>query len=254
MSNRSEQTRSEQIRGVSGATARGSEVLLFVGTGSFGADLRVEHLEKYSIVGGSVSARSMPALPENKKLEAMEEPVVVVLGLSEHADEHVGRIRVTWPHAAIIVAAPETKLADVYPLLVRGAIDFLPLSATPDEVLAKCSLRLGAYRSRGLERSRTLGRLTINLMQRTVTNGNDTASLTPIEVKIVTTLADSLGGVVPRNDMKQRCWGDTAITDNALNRKIYEVRRTLRKLSEDINIRTIYGMGFELSVRGDSAS
>jgi DNA-binding winged helix-turn-helix (wHTH) protein len=44
------------------------------------------------------------------------------------------------------------------------------------------------------------------------------------------------------------------ITDNALNRKIYEVRRTLRKLSEDVNIRTIYGLGFELSVRGDQAA
>jgi DNA-binding winged helix-turn-helix (wHTH) protein len=87
-------------------------------------------------------------------------------------------------------------------------------------------------------------------MQRTVTNGRETAYLTPIEVKIVRTLADNLGRVVERNAMKQLCWGDAEITDNALNRKIYEVRRTLRRLSESVNIRTIYGLGFELRVRG----
>ena len=242
----------EQTRGVSGATVRESEVILFVGTDGLGADLGSDQWERYSIAGSSITVRSLPALPDDKKLEAMESPIVVVLGLSEDSDQHIARMRVIWSHAAIIVAAAESRLAEVYPLLARGAVDYLPLTATTAEVLSKCSLRVGAFRSRVLERSRSLGRLTINLMQRTVSNGSDTASLTPIEIKIVTTLADSLGGVVPRNDMKQLCWGDVAITDNALNRKIYEVRRTLRKLSEDINIRTIYGMGFELSVRGDS--
>ena len=177
-------------------------------------------------------------------------PVVVVLGLVDHADDAVRSIRQAWPQTSIIIAGDEERLDEVYPLMALGATDYISLKASNDELQANCLLRIGAHSHRIKESSRSFGRLTINLMQRTVTNGRETAYLTPIEVKIVRTLADNLGKVVERNAMKQLCWGDAEITDNALNRKIYEVRRTLRRLSESVNIRTIYGLGFELRVRG----
>ena len=244
--------RDSQLNRISGATSVDREAVLFVGVGPFGADVRLDPFERFGLVSAIVDVKSRAALPSEREMGDMASPVVVVLGLSDQAQEFVARIRNIWSHSAIIIAGAENRLGEVYPLLAAGAQDFVALSASPEEIQAKCMLRIGAYRSRVNESSRTLGRLTINLMQRTVTNGSETASLTPIEIKIVTTLADSLGGVVQRNEMKHLCWGDAAITDNALNRKIYEVRRTLRKLSEDVNIRTIYGMGFELSLRPEA--
>ena len=174
----------------------------------------------------------------------------MILGLINDVYESLVSIRQLWPSASVIIAADEANLADVYPLLASGASDYVSLSATDRELEEKCLIHLGVYLARAQDSARSFGRLTINFLHRTVTNGKDTAHLTPIEVNIVRTLADNLGGVVPRNTMKQMCWGDIEITDNALNRKIYEVRRTLRRLSESVNIRTIYGLGFELRVRG----
>jgi hypothetical protein len=48
--------------------------------------------------------------------------------------------------------------------------------------------------------------------------------------------------------MKRRCWGQIFVSDNALNRKLHEVRRTIRDLSSQVNIRTLYGTGFMIEV------
>ena len=233
-----------------GTPGEGSTTILLIGVGKFGASLRFNQFKKYSIVEQDISLKSIDKLGTEKEMEAMESPTLVILGLISNVSEALGQIRQIWPYASVIIAADETKISEVYPLLAAGASDFISLNASDSELEEKFLIRIGAYLARVQDSSRSFGRLTINLLQRTVTNGKDTAHLTPIEVNIVRTLADNLGGVVERNVMKQMCWGDAEITDNALNRKIYEVRRTLRRLSESVNIRTIYGLGFELKVKG----
>ena len=37
---------------------------------------------------------------------------------------------------------------------------------------------------------------------------------------------------------------------NALNRKLYEIRRRLKPITDCINIRTIYGVGFIMEQKG----
>ncbi len=182
-------------------------------------------------------------------MESMMAPAVVVLHAeSETSFKNLDSIRLQWHFTSIIVCAARNQMPIVHQLLAKGASDFLEIPFTQDEFCRRVVARVGAYNHRSKESTRQLGALTINIMQRTVSNGRDTAFLTPIETRIVATLAESVGGVVERGAMKQMCWGDMSITDNALNRKIYEVRRTLRRLSEEINIRTIYGLGFELEM------
>lgn len=241
---------SGQIQGGSEASSQNQDSILLVGVGQFGAGLAFNQFSKFSVIEKPINIKSISSLGTEKDLDAMIPPVVVVLGLVDHADDAVRSIKQAWPQTSIIIAGDEERLDEVYPLMALGATDYISLKASNDELQANCLLRIGAHSHRIKESSRSFGRLTINLMQRTVTNGRETAYLTPIEVKIVRTLADNLGKVVERNAMKQLCWGDAEITDNALNRKIYEVRRTLRRLSESVNIRTIYGLGFELRVRG----
>ncbi len=224
--------------------------ILLVGTGQFGAGLQFNQFKRFSLNEQLFSIKSLQKLGSEKDMESMSPPILVILGLVGNVFESLVLVRQVWPYASVIIAADESQVSDVYPLLAAGASDFVSLSASNAELQEKCLIRIGTHQARVQDSSRTFGRLTINLLQRTVTNGKETAHLTPIEVNIVRTLADNLGGVVERNKMKQICWGDVEITDNALNRKIYEVRRTLRRLSETVNIRTIYGLGFELKVRG----
>lgn len=196
-----------------------------------------------------IEVKCQQSLPSEPEMESMMAPAVVVLRAeSETSFRDLDSIRLHWHFTSIIVCAARNQMPIVHQLLAKGASDFLEIPFTQDEFCQRVVARVGAYNHRSKESTRQLGALTINIMQRTVSNGRDTAFLTPIETRIVATLAESVGGVVERAAMKQMCWGDMSITDNALNRKIYEVRRTLRRLSEEINIRTIYGLGFELEM------
>jgi DNA-binding response OmpR family regulator len=240
---------SDRVR-ISGASKLDAESVLIINTPQF-ANLTLDQFEQYGLEPAKVMVRFAAKLETDGDFEKTTAPSLVVLGVDDSAARTLHMIKLHWPQAQILLVASSQQIADVYPLLAAGAHDVILNGADAQE---KCLVRLGAFRAKVSNQMRSLGRLTVNLMQRTVTNGSESVSLTPIEIKIVATLAESVGGVVPRETMKQLCWGDMEITDNALNRKIYEVRRTLRKLSEDVNIRTIYGLGFELSVRGDQAA
>lgn len=244
------------IKKAASKKVRGSELksvdtplLLFVGLQGFWAGIQIRDYQRFAIPMETLRVSSLEMGEFQKSSETMLSPAVVVLGLAANVTRVLFSIRRAWPYASVIIAADESRLPEVYPLLASGASDYVSLSASNAVVEERCLLQFGVYLARLRDSSRSFGKLTVNFAQRTVTNGKDTAHLTPIEVNIVRTLVDSFGGVVPRERMKQLCWGDAEITDNALNRKIYEVRRTLRQLSENINIRTIYGMGFELQVR-----
>lgn len=221
--------------------------MLLVGLKGVGIQLR--EYQRFAIPMETPTVSSLEIIEFQKSLETIASPAVILLGLVADVTRVLFSIRRIWPYTSVIIVADENRLSEVYPLLASGASDYVSLSASPAVVEERCLLQLGTYLARLKDSSRSFGKLTVNFAQRIVTNGKDTAHLTPIEVNIVRTLVDSFGGVVPRERMKQLCWGDAEITDNALNRKIYEVRRTLRRLSENINIRTIYGMGFELQVR-----
>ena len=54
--------------------------------------------------------------------------------------------------------------------------------------------------------------------------------------------------------MKRKCWGQIYVSDNALNRKLHEVRRALKEISQIVTIRTIYGTGFVLEVKEKAAA
>ncbi len=236
-----------KVRGSDSQTAAKPGVLL-VGTGRFGKGLGLNQFVRFCVATQDVIVSAVERLDTESQLAGMQPPFVVVLGLSESAYDALLTIRRVWPYTSVIIAADETRLAEVYPLLVSGAADFLPLSASNDVVEEACLLQLGVHQAKLKDSSRTIGKLTVDFAHRTVTNGTETAHLTPIEVNILRTLVDSFGSVVEREKVKAMCWGDAEITDNALNRKIYEVRRTLRRLSQKINIRTIYGLGFELQI------
>lgn len=196
-----------------------------------------------------VSIRHRESLPEANVLDQSDSPAVVMLRFKGDVTyKQLERLRFHWHGTNVVICAMPAEISDVHKLLAKGADDFVEWPISQEVLMRRLVARVAAFQMRSHQSTRQIGSLVLNMMQRIVTNGQDVAHLTPIETRIVTTLVDSLGTVVQRASMKQTCWGNTKITDNALNRKIYEVRRTLLKLSNEVNIRTIYGLGFELVV------
>ena len=238
-----------------GKSASPSQVLL-IDLHDVVSETAIEDAESIlEATSGKVQLRYINAAPSPAEQEKMTEPMVVLMRYRRNTTlEQLTNLRRTWRFTSIIIVAEPKDMPQLPQLLAKGASEFLILPMDMAEFHRRVLVRVGQYSCRSRESIRSLGSLTVNLMQRTVSNSTESITLTPIESRIVAALADAPGGVVERQDMKQLCWGDLSITDNALNRKIYEVRRTLRKLSDDINIRTIYGHGFEIQFGQSEAS
>ena len=70
--------------------------------------------------------------------------------------------------------------------------------------------------------------------------------LSPTELRLIQTLAQSSGTPVSRSSLKFGCWDQISVTENALDRKVYELRKALKDVGSSLEIETLYGEGFVL--------
>lgn len=155
------------------------------------------------------------------------------------------RAKDAWPNTPVFVVsgADESGLADA---LALGADDFLDKPMSSEDVGRRVSMRIAALARKAARETVRIGDMVIDTMQRSVSSPKGQKFLSPTEIRLVVELAKAHGSVVHRDTLKTRCWPSSNVSDNALNRKLYEIRRRLKPLSEHINIRTVYGVGFVL--------
>lgn len=153
-----------------------------------------------------------------------------------------------WPNTPIFIicTGDEGSLTEA---LALGADDFLEKPVERNFAAKRILMRIAAVTRRTSRETVRIGDLVIDTMQRSVTTPKGLKFLSPTEIRLVVELAKAQGNVVQRETLKNRCWPSTEVSDNALNRKLYEIRRRLRSLSENVNIRTVYGVGFVLEER-----
>lgn len=73
----------------------------------------------------------------------------------------------------------------------------------------------------------TLGAFRVDPREGRVTGPGGTQQLDPKVMGVLVVLAERAGHVVPREDLMARLWPDTVVTDDALTRCLYELRRQL---------------------------
>jgi len=161
----------------------------------------------------------------------------------------IPKLKDNWPLSPIILMSGPEDDEIVTELMALGADDFIGKPIDNTEISSRMNVRLGALAKRAAKETIKIGDLTIDTLQRSVTSHKGAKYLSPTEIKLISELARSVGNVVPRDVLKKRCWPNSKVSDNALNRKLYEVRRRLEPLSDQITIRTIYGVGFILEER-----
>lgn len=156
----------------------------------------------------------------------------------------IPRLKDLWPLSPLILTAPAAEADMLTEAMALGADDFITKPFDHHEVMRRVDVRRRALQKRAARETITFGALTIDTLQRSVTSTRGQRFLSPTEVKLVSELAKANGAVVPRDQLKSRCWPQSTVSDNALNRKLYEIRRRLKPICEGISIRTIYGVGF----------
>lgn len=193
------------------------------------------------------SAKEFQELPEN--LNVLSVFVDIHLGTNDNGLDLLQEIKARWPFCPVIVITGDQDDNLVGAALAAGADDFIQKPIKPKEMIARMQARMGEMAKRRGQAILQTGDISIDLVHRVISNPEGHQRyLSPTEMNLLRCLLDAHGTVVPRDIMKRKCWGQIYVSDNALNRKLHEVRQALKDISRSVSIKTIYGTGFSLKV------
>ena len=171
---------------------------------------------------------------EGLKLAAQQPPDLVILDLGLpgiDGQDVLKRLR-EWLAAPILVLSARDQEKQKIAALDSGADDYLTKPFAVGELLARMRVALRHGHAARVEPATiTIGELTIDLAARSVLLGGERISLTPIEYKLLATLARHSGRVLTHRFLLREVWGPHASQENHYLRVFVAGLR--RKLQDD---------------------
>jgi DNA-binding response OmpR family regulator len=155
-------------------------------------------------------------------------------------------LRQRWPFCPILVVTSDPTDEAVTEALASGADDFLRKPIRPKELNARLQTRLIDQAQKEARNVIVFADVSLDQAYRTLRGPSGERYLSPTETNLFLALVQARGTTVPRSTLKTRCWDQIAVSNNALDRKIYELRRALAEVGSRLNIGTAYGVGFSL--------
>ena len=130
--------------------------------------------------------------------------------------------------------------------LASGADDFIRKPISPPEIMARLKARIEDLQDKNGHKLLSFGDIRLDLKHKAVSGPKGRANISTRETELLAELIGANGVVIPKDVLKRELWGHIAVSDNALDRKIFEVRKILRKVSENVELQSIYGVGMVL--------
>lgn len=159
-------------------------------------------------------------------------------------------LRQAWPFAPIIVITADPSDEAVSEALASGADDFVRKPLRPKELIARLQTRLVDQAQKEARQLYQFGNVELNQQSRCLRGPKGERFLSPTEMSLFLALTQARGTVVPRKTLKQRCWDNVRVSDNALDRKVHELRKALMDVGSLASIGTAYGSGFFILLEG----
>lgn len=163
--------------------------------------------------------------------------------------EVVPLIKAKWPSCPIIVITGDQAEAMVGEALAMGADDFIRKPVRPAELRARYLARKSEIDLRNKQTILRFGDVTLNLLFKSLIGPKGEYFQSPREVEILAYLIRANGMVIDKSSLKRRIWGNISVSDNALDRKLFEVRKAIKNVSDTVEIHAIYNHGVELRVK-----
>lgn len=177
--------------------------------------------------------------------------VDIHLGVDDCGLDVIPTLRARWPYCPILVLTGDPSDDSVARALAAGADDFLRKPINHKELLARLHARLEDAAEKSARQLVEVGDIKIDIPHRMLTGPLGRRALSPTEINILAHLSQVRGTVVTKDVLKFRCWGPTAVSDNAVDRKIHEVRSALQDVSNLVKIKSLYGVGVTLQIGAD---
>lgn len=128
----------------------------------------------------------------------------------------------------------------------NGADDYIVKPFEFQELMARIQSLMKRCRNTSLPLS--FGDLTYHPGNAELSCANDTVTLSPKELALFKILLEHRENVVSRDDLILSVWGENAYQeDGNLDNFIYFLRRHLRTIHSNVQIKNIHGIGFKLT-------
>lgn len=176
------------------------------------------------------------------------------LGKDDSGLDLIPVIRGIWPYVPILVITSDSDADYVGKDLVSGANDFVRKPVNVKEIAARFRARSAEMIERTNTEQVTCGDVLVNTRMRFVAREGKKSYLSGSNIELLLYLIKSRGTLVSRSDLRTGVWGDLKVSDNAVDKKLFEVRRALKDISSTLQIQTLYGEGIKLIETNTSLS
>lgn len=154
------------------------------------------------------------------------------------------RMRASGLQTPVIILTARQEREDPRTSFGLGADDFVrkPFGIEELTLRVRAILRRASAHEKA---SRTvIGTVTIDDDAHEVRRGDDVVELSPTEYRLLSVLASNLGRVLTREQLLEQVWGlGPGLESTALETYVSYLRR---KLGDDLTIRTVRGVGYQL--------
>ncbi len=201
------------------------------------------------LIEGSLGIPSKSFASAQEVLSQAAELNPIAIFLDVHLNEENGlaaipELRKHWRYCPILVITGDNNESAIAEALALGADDFIMKPLRAREVVARLQARLADQALKKDNQSIVYGDVTLDQVHRVLRGPRGERYLSPTEMNLLGSLMRSSGTTLERNVLKNQCWDHIAVSDNALDRKVFEVRRALNDVGSRCSIGTAYGVGF----------
>lgn len=203
----------------------------------------------------SYRAHSFPSGAQMHDLKSLPTPIAVFVDVhlenGESGLELVTLLRYTWPLTPILVITSDVSGECLATALSIGADDFIRKPFDPFELSARVQARIRHYDVQQTKLTLRFGDLRLDVSRRVLSVGEQWSYLPILECRLLAHLIRKQGAVESANALKRILWGSEKRSDNALHRKIYELRNALKSTQSSVSLNSCYKRGFYLVKPGD---
>lgn len=202
-----------------------------------------------------LSIRSFNTSEELLKQSTQSIPRVVFvdvnIGEKECGLDAIPKLRERWPFCPILVITSDPTDEMVMKALGSGADDFLRKPIHAKELVARVQIRLGDSAEKQAKSEIRILDLLVDKGHQKITGPKGSQYLSSTELLLLLHLIQRRGTVIPKENLKREGWGKIVISDNALVRKIHEIRNALFEVGTRISVHSVYGRGFIIQENQD---
>jgi DNA-binding response OmpR family regulator len=170
------------------------------------------------------------------------------LGVKESGLDLIPSIRARWPYCAIIVMTGETDGDAAVQALACGAHDFIRKPIEFLELSARMRARSVELKEKIRRDTVIVGDIQLNLSLCEVLGPQGKDTMSHSDAKLMLYLLQANGLIVSRQEIKRKLWGTAHVSDNSVDKKMHDLRKSLKSVGSQIKITASYGQGFSIII------